>query len=265
MDWLDIHFHSQVLGMETRMQVLLPERANAADMDEEKTAALPDFGGLYFLHGMGNGYTAMTRWTNIDRYANGHNLAVFMPEGALSWYTDMKYGQRYFTYITEELPGICRHFFPRLSQTRKDTYIAGVSMGGYGALRCAMNRSDLYQGVGLFAPAIENLDILRSEEEKQKPGLFSDIYGSLAECTGSESDLMAQADARKDEPGKARVFQCCGVRDPLYQANLGMRDALIRNGWDVTYSEGDASHDFAYWDTELTPFFEWIDETRENA
>ena len=264
MDLLDVHFHSAVLGMETRMKVLLPERANERDMNEEKVAALDGFGGLYFLHGMGNGYSAVLRWTNIDRYANGHNVAVFMPEGSLAWYTDEKYGFRYFTYITEELPEICRNFFPKLKTGRRDTFIAGMSMGGYGALKCALNRPDKYLGAGLFAGAFENMEHLHNEgDPEMKHNLFYNIYGTLDECRGSESDLLAQVVKRKEETNKVRLFQCCGTRDTLYPANLEMRDALRANGWDVTYSEGDAAHDFAYWDLEMPSFFDWLDETRE--
>ena len=263
MDLLYVRFASEALGRETRMAVMLPERANAVGMDEEKTAALPPFGGLYFLHGMGNGCTALARWTNLERAADGRGLAVFMPEGALGWYTDMKEGSRYYTYVTEELPLICRRLFPRLSRAREDTFVAGISMGGYGALRCALGRPDLYAAAGLFAGDYEVLSFLRDGEAvRREPDLFSSIFGTLDECRGSENDPFDLVRRRKDDPVKLPVFQCCGTRDTLYGSNLEMRDALRRNGWDVTWSEGDAAHDFAYWDRELEPFFGWLDGIR---
>ena len=116
----------------------------------------------------------------------------------------------------------------------------------------------------LFAGAFENMEHLHNEgDPEMKHNLFYNIYGTLDECRGSESDLLAQVVKRKEETDKVRLFQCCGTRDTLYPANLEMRDALRANGWDVTYSEGDAAHDFAYWDLEMPAFFDWLDETRE--
>jgi S-formylglutathione hydrolase FrmB len=266
MDLMHVRFHSDVLQRETRMIVMLPERANAPGMDEEKTAALPPFGGLYFLHGMGNGCTGITRWTNLDRYADLSGLAVFMPEGALAWYTDMKAGPRYYTYITEELPAICKRLFPNLSDAREDTFVAGMSMGGYGAFRCALGRPDLYAGAGLFAGDFEILNHLRDwGSVEREPDLYSEIFGTVDECRGGENDPFALVERRKGDPRKVPIFQCCGTRDPTYGSNLDMRDALRRNGWDVTWSDGDASHDFAYWDLEMKPFFDLIASIRGRA
>ena len=99
---------------------------------------------LYLLHGLSDDHTIWQRSTSIERYVADLNLAVVMPSIDLSWYTDMYYGPKYWTFMTEELPRICRSFFPRMSVKREDTFVAGLSMGGYGALKCALRAPKVF-------------------------------------------------------------------------------------------------------------------------
>ena len=130
---LNVCFHSEVLGKQVQMNVILPQRSRGQigmKSIEEKVDAYPT---LYLLHGMSDDYTIWERRTSIERYASEKGIAVVMPDGDLSWYTDMKYGGRYFTFMSDELPAVCRDFFPKMSDKREDTFVAGLSMGGYGA------------------------------------------------------------------------------------------------------------------------------------
>ena len=131
---LQIGFFAETLGKQVHMNVLLPQRSGSRALPGE----IPSYPTLYLLHGMSDDYTIWERRTSIERYAADKNLAVVMPDGDLSWYTDMKFGGRYFTFLSEELPAVCRDLFPQLSQKREDTFVAGLSMGGYGAFKLAM-------------------------------------------------------------------------------------------------------------------------------
>lgn len=263
MNLLDIHFWSDSFEMQTRMKVLLPDRMNGEYGHDLFRREEPDYGALYLLHGMDNGYGAWTRWTSIERYAAGHNLAVIMPEASLGWYTDMKFGFPYFTFLTEELPTICRNFFPHLSRRREDTFVGGISMGGYGAMRCALNRPDLFAGAGVFAGGLDiakQMDDPRDTPEERQ--LYRDIFGTPEEFRGSDSDLFAQVDKRAGNPQKTSIFACCGTRDRFYDANVRMRDLLRADGWKVSWTEGDAGHDFGWWDSLIPAFLAWIDGER---
>ena len=130
MPCFDGSIFSCALGMTTSLRISLPDRF----LIEQESAALPV---LYLLHGLSDDHTAWSRRTSVERYAESAGIAVVMPEVQRSFYTDMVYGLRYFTYIAEELPALCRRLFP-LSERREDTFIAGNSMGGYGALKAAL-------------------------------------------------------------------------------------------------------------------------------
>ena len=109
-----------------------------------ETTAENQFPTLYLLHGMSDDHTAWQRFTAIERHVSHLNLAVVMPTTHLGWYTDMEYGNRYWTYLTQQLPGICRSFFHGMSDKREDTFIAGLSMGGYGAFKAALGAPETF-------------------------------------------------------------------------------------------------------------------------
>ena len=102
---------------------------------------------LYLLHGLSDDHTAWQRYTSIERYAVARGLAVVMPAVDRSFYANEAHGHRYWDWVSEELPRLVGQFF-RVSQTREDTFVAGLSMGGYGALKHAFTHPDRYAAVG---------------------------------------------------------------------------------------------------------------------
>ena len=118
-------FFSESLGFSTSMNVILPQPARER------------YRVLYLLHGMSDDHTIWCRRTSIERYVDPLGLAVVMPAVHRGYYTDMAAGYRYWTFISEELPALARSFFP-LSHKREDTFVAGLSMGGYGAFKLAL-------------------------------------------------------------------------------------------------------------------------------
>ena len=138
MAFLNVYFFSEVLGKQVQMNVILPQRSRGQiglDSIGDKVETYPT---LYLLHGMSDDHTIWERRTSIERYASEKGIAVVMPDGDLSWYTDMKHGQNYFTFMADELPAVCRDFFPKMSPRREDTFVAGLSMGGYGAFKLGL-------------------------------------------------------------------------------------------------------------------------------
>src|SRR4051794_11845719 len=126
-------FVSDVLEVGTSMTVLLPQ---AGEGQIGVTGARPDpeagFPVLYLLHGLSDDSTAWLRYSSIERYAAELGLAVVMPQVQRSFYADEEHGGSYWTFLSEELPGIVGSFFG-VSQRREDTFVAGLSMGGGGA------------------------------------------------------------------------------------------------------------------------------------
>ena len=109
---------------------------------------------LYLLHGLSDDDTIWLRRTSIERYVAPLGLAVVMPQVHRSFYTDEAHGNRYWTFLSEELPELVHHFF-RLSRRREDTFVAGLSMGGYGALKWALREPERFAAAASMSAAAD--------------------------------------------------------------------------------------------------------------
>ena len=146
MAWITLRYFSEVLGMQRELYAIVPQKNKAGEI------GLSDNGNdlrgkcLYLLHGLSDDHTIWMRRTSIERYAEAYGLTVVMPNGDVSFYTDMKHGRKYYTHIAQEIPRIAQEFL-HVSGRREDSFIAGLSMGGYGAL---------YNFVGVILKLITN-------------------------------------------------------------------------------------------------------------
>ena len=111
---LHVDFFSVVLEEAMSMKVILPQRAGKEEKKQEEKLSV-----LYLLHGKGDDESSWQKFTSIERYARGKNLAVIMPTTHLGFYTDTQYGLNYYQFISQELPDICHQFFPQLTWDRK--------------------------------------------------------------------------------------------------------------------------------------------------
>ena len=244
---LVVDFYSDTVGMETRMHVLLPEC-----LAEGKAKT------LYLLHGMSDNEGLWMRRTSIDRYAAAKNLAVIMPDGGLGWYTDMHCGLPWFTFVARELPALCRRFFPILSERREDTFAGGVSMGGYGALKCALRAPETFSRAISLSGALDAADIAANGGALAPQNFWEDVFGPAADVPGSENDLFTAAEALRDSPLRPSVYMWCGTEDFLYNMSARMRGHLRALGYDLTYEESPGDHQWLYWDKKIVDALDWL-------
>ncbi len=246
------NFLSYVLGIQCSMEVILPQPyIGITDPIPPHPQKHPV---LYLLHGLYDDHTAWQRYTSIERYANRYNLAIVMPAAGRAFYTDMVTGYRYGTFITEELPRIAATLFP-LETNRKNSYLAGLSMGGYGAFKIGLTHPERYRMVGSLSGA---LDIVRFISSVTDPGWRAElgwIFGNLGQLPGSPHDLFHLADElmSTDKP-KPDFYQWCGTEDFLYGDNIRFRDYARQIAMPLTYEEGPGIHDWRYWDQQIEHF-----------
>ena len=252
----EVNFFSEALTLRSTMYVLLPQRSLA----ETKSKRTPKYRTLYLLHGHSDDHTAWMRWSNIEKYVEGLNLAVVMPAVNLSFYTDMVYGGKYWTFISEEVPAVVRDMFP-LSDKRKDNFVAGLSMGGYGAFKLALTYPDRYAAAASLSGAVDVCETVRAH------GLIGDkvwldgmrnVFGDLNKVPNSKHDLFTLAKKVAKSPVKPRLYQCCGTEDFLYADNVRFRDAVRKLPLDLTYEEGSGEHNWSYWDKMIQNVLMWM-------
>ncbi|MFR7590965.1 MAG: alpha/beta hydrolase [Longibaculum sp.] len=188
---------------------------------------------LYLLHGFGNNHAQWSGYTNIELYAEERQIAVVMISGENKSYIDSEYDQ-FARFIQDELPEFITQVFP-ISNKKEDTYIAGLSMGGFGALYNGLSKTDQYQAIGAFSPAIEM--------ENNPINLYEMI----------ENKKMS-----------IPIYLTCGENDFVYQSSLKFLKYLKERNNNVTWiSEPNYAHEWRFWDLCVERFLDWLPRTDE--
>ncbi len=261
MAYIKTHFFSTALCFGTDIEVFIP----TPDADELLLGKSRDYFTpgvkyqvLYLLHGAYGDYSDWPHLTSIERYAQDHKLAVVMPSASNSFYQNMHYGSDYLRYITEELPVFCEHTFP-ISDKREDTFVAGLSMGGYGALKAALTRPEKYSCAASLSGAIDLEAVIGGLSSlPSSPFVYENLFGNK-EITGSDADLFELIRRLKSEGCELpKIYQTVGTEDFIYQANLSAKEKLEKLGVDLTYEEYPGIHNWVFWDAHIQDVMNWL-------
>ena len=247
-------FFSTVLGLSTSMDVILPESGAGA---AKRRGAPREHPCLFLLHGLSDDHTIWQRRTSIERYAAPLNLAVVMPGVHRSFYADMAHGLRFWTFVSEEVPAVARSLF-RLSARREDNFVAGLSMGGYGAFKLALRCPQRFAAAASLSGALDVAALAPPPGEPIGDDLRL-VFGAPPRLRGSEHDLFALARrARRQSRRLPALYQCCGKDDFLYGHNTRFRDHALKLGLPLTYEEGPGAHEWGYWDQQIQRVLKWL-------
>ena len=249
---IQLNYNSKALFRTVPVNVILPVDRFDADTNSYLSREGQKYKTLYLLHGLLGNYTDWVSRTRIQMWAEEKDLAVIMPSGDNSFYMRSRTPWNdYESFIGEELVEITRRMFP-LSDRYEDTYIGGISMGGYGAIRNGIVFSDTFSHVIGLSSALHIFDDL---SEEANIGLFDDIREA------SETDLNPRIAVEKmlNEKRKTpRFYMACGRQDDLMDTNASFRDLLREKGLDVTWDEENAGHDWDFWDSQIKKVLEWL-------
>ncbi len=245
--FLELNFRSKQLNKDTQVNILIPDKTEAP------------YKTLWLLHGRSGDHTSWMRNTSIERYANEHGLAVVMPNGDRSWYTNNTYGGNYFNYVAEELPMLCRGLFKGMSDKREDQIVAGLSMGGYGAVKLALACPEKYGACISLSGA---LDVTRRGREcnlEEWKSIFKTEMTSSLELEGSEHDLFALAAKHKSQNQEfPRLYMWCGTEDSW----IGVNKSFDAHLWELSrphlfeFSEG--NHSWKWWDLHIQDALNYV-------
>lgn len=257
---IQVNFMSKCLLRTVPLQVILPvDKFSLAGDDAPKEKP---FKTLYLLHGMFGDCTDWLTGTRIKRWAEGRDLAVVMPSGDNAFYVDQpQSGNLYGEFIGRELVDITRRMFP-LSRKREDTFIGGLSMGGFGAVRNGLKYHGTFSRIICLSGA---LHIPEHPETVEKEGLAfaNSFFGDPKEAVKSDKNprILIEQLKRKQAEGLAvfpKIFQSCGTEDNLLAFNRAYRDIFLKNGIEVSYHEAAGGHDWVFWDTWIQKALDWL-------
>ena len=261
MAYLQVNLMSERLMRTVNVNVILP----ADKLVVPGSSAQPPrvFKTLYLLPGIFGSQYDWINGTNVQRWAEEKNLAVVMPAGENMFYLDQEdthslYGQ----FIGDELVRLTRRMFP-LSDRREDTFICGLSMGGYGALRNGIKYADTFG----CAAGLSAANIVEGIENRtdSAPMFFSTrryaqaVFGDVTKAKGSDKDIvwLARQRAASGKP-LPRIYLACGADDMLLDTDRRLRDDLTACGMDVTWEEGPGSHEWDFWNRYIKRVIDWL-------
>jgi putative tributyrin esterase len=247
-------FFSDVLGLSTSMTVILPQRTSTqigltGDAGEQPPPV------LYLLHGLSDDDTIWLRRTSIERYVAPLGLAVVMPQVHRSFYADEAHGGRYWTFIAEELPALVGSFF-RVSQRREDTFVAGLSMGGYGAIKLALRHPDRFAAAASLSGALDVAGLSSRAPLPEDPGLIRRVFGD-GPVAGGPDDLLALL-AAADPVALPALQVSCGSEDVMFPDNQTFVERCAQAGVAVRTRFGPGDHEWDYWDIQIQDVLDWL-------
>lgn len=227
-----LHYFSNALQKETTANVILYEGDQPGP-----------YRVMFLLHGLSDNETAWSRQTSIERYVRPLPLIVVMPDGGRSFYIDATEGPAYAQAIGVELPAVIQRYFP---VTHDGWSITGLSMGGYGALKIALDRPDL------FVSAVSHSGALHfghgSPPEDADPAFVREFRRVLGDSPqGGVNDLFAKVLSMPLEQLPAMRIDC-GVDDFLIEPNREFSRHLTAHGIPHEYEEFPGDHNWSYWD-----------------
>ena len=250
MSLIRMNFFSEALNMFAPVNVILP-------LPRDARAEARELPALYLFHGMGDDHTSWLRKTAIERYALEAGLAVIMPDGGLSCYENMAHGARYRDFMADELPRVMRRTFP-LSADREKNFIAGCSMGGFGALKLGFAEPEKWGAIGILSAA-------HTEYVPDSPRVRQTLWRVYGDGIAACDAKIVRDVTRDNESGPAgallRVWHACGDRDRLRENALKSRaffEALPEGNISYHFEELPGSHDWALWDAMAARFIAWL-------
>jgi len=230
--------------------VTIPESMGMGLAEGEKPShnvAAP-FPVLYLLHGMGNNHATWTGYTNVEMYAEERNIVVVNISAENKSYVNHPSGDNFYDFIAGELPEFVKSMFP-ISDKPEDTYIAGLSMGGFGTLVHALNRPEQFAALGAFSAAVSlNPASLTGGEDRPIEPRF-DPATLAKEVAASGKKFPA-------------LYIACGEKDFLIDANKAFVKDLEDMGQQVTWvTMPQYGHEWRFWDIQVEEFLDWIPRT----
>lgn len=252
------NFISYILGRTVDITVVIPSMTAPETMRETKPKHHQEalYPVCYLLHGVGNNHTAWTAYTNVELFAEEQQMAVVNISAENKSYINygvdadgLHGGDRFYDFLSEELPDFIGQMFP-ISSKPEDTYIAGLSMGGYGTLVHAFSHPERFRAFGTFSASVSHELTVNNPaipQPEYQPGLLLD-------------KLLAEG---KKIPA---CYVACGGDDFLIEQNEVLRKRLQDVGADITWERIEGyGHEWRFWNIVVEKFFNFLQTVRTDA
>lgn len=260
----DCSFYSDMLKKNAHVLVFIPTMSADDFLSDEHVDYYRNGGKyqtLYLLHGSYGDCTDWARLSNVERYAQDHCLAVVMPSAENSSYVNMAYGEAYLNYISQELPDFLSKLFP-LSKKREDTFIAGLSMGGYGAFRIAFEHPEIYACAASLSGALDKAALQESTGPhitKMPVHYRKAVFADIKKIRGSENDItVVLKKGIAENASMPKLYMTCGTEDFIFPSNLEFYEEAKDLSVDLTFIKHSGVHNWDFWDSHIKDVLDWL-------
>lgn len=245
------------LQRRTSISVILPSDNIHFLQDREEIVPQP-YRTVYFLHGLYGSDDIVLANTSIQKFAEDHGIAIVIPSGENSFYVDNPKAHAYYgEYVGQELLNITRNIFP-LSDKREDTFIAGFSMGGYGAIRNGLKYCGNFSKIGMISAALITDDIVdytSDDNVLRSRDFYESVFGDLDRLKNSDKDPKYLIDNCDDIPD---IFMACGDDDFLADKNIDFYEFLKSRNVGAEFIRAPGYHTWDFCDRYLKEFIKTL-------
>ena len=238
-----IEFYSEKLEMKTRINVILPEHV-------DKNGQV-----LLLLHGLGDDENTWLEQTRIVSYASKSNTTIIMPRVDRSYYTSIIGGPSYFEYISQEILQRCQDWF-NISNKKNETFVAGISMGGFGALKTGLTNPTMFKQIFVMSAMPDIIENWRDNSKRDK--WYRSLFGTPEQVQQSINDI-AYLVAKQDDTAP-EIWQLCGRNDPFYNMNVSLDQQIRKRGLKHQFVEVAGGHEWSVWDKAIKQVLHIIGE-----
>lgn len=252
--------YSEALNMDTQIGVILPQDSRFSRGLQPMPAGFEARRrprALILLHGLTDNWAAWGCRSRILSHAEEFGVAVIMPEVQRSFYQDMAFGEAYFSYVSEELPALAAKLF-NISTAPEDLLVAGLSMGGYGALRCGLTHPERYRAIGAFSAVTDMRRFTLSETRNETRGFDRLVKGMFGDppVVPASAKLEPLAKAAAAGGGVPPVLMTCGTEDELYPDSENFFNYMKELGLPARLEAWPGIHEWSFWDRSVRMFLE---------
>lgn len=269
---LTFAYFSRTLNMEVRFEAVLPDIYRT-----EERGKMPL---LLLLHGMTDCESSYMRLSALEQYARKHYMAIVTPTTHLGAYTNQYAGLRYFDFVSKELPEVCAAYLPVLTD-REHTWAAGLSMGGYGALKLGLACPQRFSRIAVMSSGCDRAALLPPECREigtiealyaKKDELSERAFGSMMQflttygprehfAADEVNNLFLLAEKAAGKENLPAICMWCGMEDMMaIDPNRRFHAHLDKLGIEHTYVEDHGMHEWDYWDSHLPAVLNWVDQ-----
>ena len=253
---IQLNYVSNALQRMVSLQVILPvdKLTDDGTLPPEKK-----YKTLYLLHGYTDNQINWLSGSRIQRWAEERDLCVVMPAGDNSFYIDRpETNNNYGKFIGEELVDVTRRMFP-LSRKREDTFIGGLSMGGFGAMRNGLKYHDTFGAIICFSGVLQIFEHINDVPSIPDRKFMEGVFGDPEEAAKSDKNPTVLVKELANS-GKAipNIYMACGTEDFLLHHSREFRKLLEDHNIPVTYEESAGEHNWDFWDTYIKKALDWL-------